>query len=97
MLESKFKAMADIEIRKLSKVEITEMDITSWPIWEKEESEFPWHYDNKEECLIIEGAIKVDANNSTYTIEAGDYVVFPKGLSCTWRVLKAVKKHYRFS
>ena len=25
-----------------------------------------------------------------------DLVVFPEGMSCTWEVHKAVKKHYRF-
>jgi uncharacterized protein len=23
----------------------------AWPIWEKEESTFPWEYDEKETCL----------------------------------------------
>jgi uncharacterized cupin superfamily protein len=24
----------------------------SWPIWEKDESKFPWEYDLQETCLI---------------------------------------------
>jgi len=27
---------------------------------------------------------------------AGDLVTFPKGMSCTWKVQKAVRKHYTF-
>jgi uncharacterized protein len=27
---------------------------------------------------------------------AGDLVVFPKGLSCTWDVLAVVDKYYKF-
>jgi uncharacterized cupin superfamily protein len=27
----------------------------------------------------------------------GDLVIFPRGLSCTWKVLKTVRKHYDFS
>ena len=27
---------------------------------------------------------------------AGDLVVFPKGLSCTWDVVVGVDKHYNF-
>ena len=27
---------------------------------------------------------------------AGDMVVFPDGMSCTWKVSEAVDKHYRF-
>jgi len=29
-------------------------------------------------------------------IAAGDLVVFPKGMSCTWDVAEAVDKHYNF-
>ncbi|WP_414153587.1 cupin domain-containing protein [Prochlorococcus sp. MIT 1341] len=25
-----------------------------------------------------------------------DFVVFPEGMSCTWKVQKVVRKHYRF-
>ena len=27
---------------------------------------------------------------------AGDLVTFPAGMSCTWKVRKPVKKHYKF-
>jgi len=27
----------------------------------------------------------------------GDLVTFPAGLSCTWDVKKALRKHYQFS
>ena len=26
----------------------------------------------------------------------GDLVTFPTGMSCTWKIRKDVKKHYRF-
>ncbi|MBU2573903.1 MAG: DUF861 domain-containing protein [Elusimicrobia bacterium] len=29
-------------------------------------------------------------------IKAGDIAVFPKGLTCRWKVHEAVKKHYFF-
>ena len=29
-------------------------------------------------------------------ITAGDIAIFPKGLGCTWKVTKAVRKHYQF-
>jgi len=29
-------------------------------------------------------------------IEAGDYVIFPAGMSCTWDVTEAIDKHYNF-
>jgi uncharacterized cupin superfamily protein len=30
------------------------------------------------------------------TIKEGDYVSFPKGLSCTWEVKSPIRKHYNF-
>jgi uncharacterized cupin superfamily protein len=26
----------------------------------------------------------------------GDLVTFPKGMSCTWKIRKNVRKHYKF-
>lgn len=34
--------------------------------------------------------------NEAVEIEAGDLVVFPKGMSCTWDVSVAVDKHFNF-
>jgi uncharacterized cupin superfamily protein len=27
---------------------------------------------------------------------AGDYVVFPQGLKCTWDIKDRIRKHYKF-
>uniref|UniRef100_A0A803PU33 (S)-ureidoglycine aminohydrolase cupin domain-containing protein n=1 Tax=Cannabis sativa TaxID=3483 RepID=A0A803PU33_CANSA len=35
-------------------------------------------------------------NNDFVEFGAGDLVIIPKGLSCTWDVLIAVDKHYKF-
>jgi len=84
-----------IEIRKPTAQE--EAQMASCPIWEKEPSEFPWHYDEQETCLILEGSVEVTtADGEEAEIGQGDYVVFPQGLSCTWKVKQAVRKHYRF-
>ena len=66
------------------------------PVWTKEISTFPWHYDEKETCLILEGRVTVTTADGDVTFGAGDYVVFPEGLDCTWNVTKPVRKHYRF-
>jgi uncharacterized cupin superfamily protein len=72
--------------------------VKTWPIWQKEESEFPWHYDSEETCLLLEGAVEVTpAGGEPVLVKAGDLVTFPKGMDCTWKVLKAVRKHYRFA
>lgn len=61
-------------------------------------SEFPWTYSDDEAALILEGEVTVvpDDGNPAVTIKAGDYVKFPKGMSCTWKVTKAINKHYKF-
>ncbi len=71
-----------------------------WPIWEKEPSKFDWSYDSQEDCLILEGEAKVigkDPNKGEWAFKAGDYVIFPPGLKCTWIITKAIKKHYNFA
>lgn len=68
----------------------------SWPIWEKEVSEFPWEYDTNEICLILEGKITVtNEEGEEFHIGQGDYVVFPKGMKCTWKINENVRKHYK--
>jgi uncharacterized protein len=84
----------EITVRKPTQKEKDEA--TNWPIWEKEESEFDWQYDEKETCLIIDGTAKVTGEGVSAEFSAGDYVIFPAGLSCTWRITKAIRKHFRF-
>jgi uncharacterized cupin superfamily protein len=84
-----------IEVRKPTDEEKKEMEICG--VWEKEVSEFPWQYDEKETCLLIDGQVEVIAEGGEkVSFGAGDYVVFPKGLKCTWNITKPVKKYYKF-
>lgn len=71
-------------------------DAESWPIWQKEKSEFPWEYDEKETCLIIEGRARVKTAEGEASFGPGDYVIFPKGLKCTWIIDEDINKHYSF-
>jgi len=89
--------MADVTIKRLSDEEIAERRIKDWPIWEKGISTFDWYYDSTEECLILEGEFKVKTKDKSYEIKAGDFVIFPKGLSCVWEISKPVRKHFHFS
>ncbi len=76
---------------------IAEMGVKGWPIWEKEVSEFPYSYDEPETCLFLEGEVVVTPDGGKpVKVGKGDLVVFPAGMSCTWKVLKPVRKHYRF-
>lgn len=73
------------------------MGVFSWPIWQKEASEFPWHYDEIETCYLLEGDVVITPDNGeTVAIGKGDLVTFPAGMSCTWHINRAVSKHYSF-
>lgn len=87
----------DIKIEKLSQEELKRRDVFSWPIWEKEISRFDWHYDDTEECYLLEGKVAIETNDGKKVhFGKGDFVTFPKGLSCTWDIQKPVRKHYNF-
>ncbi len=88
--------MSEVKIQKLSKEELEEMGVFSWPVWEKEPSEFDWYYDTQEQCYFLEGDVIVKTSQGNYHIQAGDFVTFPQGLSCTWVVKEKVRKHYNF-
>jgi uncharacterized cupin superfamily protein len=84
-----------IKVQKPTKEQIEEAK--EWPLWSCDVSEFEWHYDTKETCLILEGEVEIKTDDGSVKFKEGDYVIFPEGLSCKWRVLKAVKKHYKFN
>ena len=86
----------NIEIKKLTKEEINLHNILSWPIWTCEISEFDWKYDDRECCYLLEGEVEVSSDIETVKLGVGNFVVFPKGLKCRWKVIKPVRKHYSF-
>ena len=86
-----------IEISDISENDISKKGVFSWPIWSCEVSEFDWEYDQQESCLLLEGEVEVKSEFETVWFSAGDYVVFPKGLKCRWKVIKPVRKHYTFN
>jgi uncharacterized cupin superfamily protein len=84
----------NIEVRKPTEEEKNEM--TQQPTWSSEVKTFPWHYDDKETCLIIEGEVTVKTPSQEVSFGSGDYVVFPQGLDCTWEVKAPVRKYFKF-
>jgi hypothetical protein len=71
--------------------------VYDWPIWSREASTFPWTYDRRETCYLLEGEVIVTPDGGQpVTLVAGDLVTFPAGLSCTWEIRQAVRKHYDF-
>uniref|UniRef100_A0A0E0DET2 (S)-ureidoglycine aminohydrolase cupin domain-containing protein n=1 Tax=Oryza meridionalis TaxID=40149 RepID=A0A0E0DET2_9ORYZ len=78
---------------------LSELGVREWPKWGCEKSKFPWTYSAKETCYLLQGKVKVypdGAGEDFVEIAAGDLVVFPKGMNCTWDVAEAVDKHYKF-
>ena len=83
-----------ITVKKPTEAERQAMQ--SKPVWSCGVSEFDWYYDSEETCLLIEGEVTVTYDSGSVSFGVGDYVVFPQGLACVWKVTKPVKKHYVF-
>ena len=77
---------------------LDQLGITGWAVWEKEAAEFPWTYDAQETCYFLEGDVMVTTDDGRqYVMGKGDLVTFPSGLTCTWLIKRAVRKHYTFA
>jgi hypothetical protein len=90
--------MSEIKVDKQpSHDKLHQAGVFDWPIWTKEVSNFPWTYDSAETCYFLEGDVIVTPNGgSPVRVGKGDLVVFPSGMSCTWNIKQAVRKHYNF-
>ncbi|WP_353929115.1 cupin domain-containing protein [Okeanomitos corallinicola TIOX110] len=76
---------------------LNQLGVYKWPIWEKEVSKFPWTYDSQETCYFLAGDVVVTPDGGeSVRMGKGDLVTFPAGMSCTWEIIKDVKKHYLF-
>ena len=87
----------NIIINRLSDEEVGNIGVLAWPIWTCGVSEFDWEYSDEESCLLLEGEAEVKSEFETVRFSAGDFVVFPKGLKCRWKVTRPVRKHYKFN
>lgn len=73
------------------------LGVTEWPTWGTGVARFPWAYDERETCYVLEGEVVVTPDGGMpVTIRAGDLATFPAGMSCTWDVRIPLRKHYRF-
>lgn len=76
---------------------LNELGVNSWPTWYKEVSKFPWTYGEREIAYVLESEVVVTPNGGEpVSFGKGDLVTFPSGMSCTWEVKKALRKHYQF-
>ncbi|XP_062084328.1 uncharacterized protein LOC133790645 [Humulus lupulus] len=94
----------------ISPSRLSELGINSWPKWGCPPGKYTLKFDALETCYLVKGKVKVypkgssssSSSSSSSTSDnfvefgAGDLVIIPKGLSCTWDVLIAVDKHYKF-
>ena len=72
------------------------LGVFSWPVWSCDVSAFPWNYDQREVCYLLEGTVVVTPEDGAHVeLSAGDLVVFPADMNCFWEVEKPVRKHYR--
>jgi uncharacterized cupin superfamily protein len=87
----------DIIVRKPTAAETQACQ--DWPVWTHKAEKFDWEYGEVEKCLILEGRVTIydrPATGQSVSFGPGDYVIFPVGLKCTWRITQAVQKHYDF-
>ncbi|XP_019178715.1 PREDICTED: uncharacterized protein LOC109173839 [Ipomoea nil] len=93
--------------KSLSDAQLSQLRIQSWPKWGCSPGKYQLKFDAQETCYLLRGKVKVyPKNNQTSSAPApapevvefgaGDLVIIPKGLTCTWDVSVAVDKHYKF-
>ncbi|XP_020570629.1 uncharacterized protein LOC110017841 [Phalaenopsis equestris] len=84
--------------RNPSPSRLSELRTKSWPKWGCPPGKYYLKFDAEEICYFLKGKVRADIKGISEGVEfgAGDLVVIPKGLSCTWEVLVAVDKYYKF-
>jgi len=88
--------MSNIIVDTPTAEKLASLGVTRWPTWSKEVSQFPWSFGTQEIAYILEGEVTVTPNGGeSVSFAAGDLVTFPAGMSCTWNVKKALRKHYQ--
>jgi len=89
--------MGKIEVQKdPDQKTLDALGVGKWPIWTKEVSDFEWFYDEDETFYVLEGeAMITEETGERHRIEKGDLVTCKKGLRCTWKVTKPIRKHYK--
>ncbi|KAH7837118.1 hypothetical protein Vadar_009841 [Vaccinium darrowii] len=80
--------------------QLSQLGIKSWPKWGCSPGKYQLKFDAEMTCYLLRGKVKVypkgSPSSTAAEFGAGDLVVIPKGLSCTWDVSVAVDKHYNF-
>lgn len=86
-----------VTVEKINEADLKKQGVFSWPIWQKEISDFDWYYDTTEQFYVLEGEVEVETEDGQKIVfGAGDFVTFPQGVKCSWHVKKPIRKHYNF-
>ncbi|KAL6651027.1 hypothetical protein ACP70R_009952 [Stipagrostis hirtigluma subsp. patula] len=78
---------------------LLQLGVKSWPKWGCPPGKYPLKFDAALTCYLLRGRVRAAVKGSRECVVefgAGDLVVFPKGLACTWDVVVGVDKHYNF-
>lgn len=78
--------------------QLQELDVSNWPTWRKEVSEFTWYFSADETAYILEGEVIVMPEgvpeSEGVLLKKGDLVTFSAGLISRWVIKKEIYKHY---
>jgi uncharacterized protein len=81
-----------------SQTDLTAINISSWPTWHKEISEFDWQFTQEETVYVLAGEVIVSPvdgkEGEAVVIKKGDLVTFSAGLQSHWIVKQEISKHY---
>lgn len=88
-------AQAVPKVYPATKTELESLKCESWPTWSSQAKTIKAAYNKTEVCYVTEGEVIIRHALGAVTVEAGHMLILPKGLDCTWQVVKPVKKHYK--
>ncbi|GMH02542.1 hypothetical protein Nepgr_004381 [Nepenthes gracilis] len=97
--------------RNPSESRLSELGIKSWPKWGCSPGKYQLKFEERETCYLVKGKVRAyprggasaavaapssSSDDGYVEFGAGDLVIIPKGLSCTWDVSLPVDKYYKF-
>jgi hypothetical protein len=85
-----------VQVYRLSGDELDRQDMRGWDVWEKDASESECSYTMEEHCFVERGSARIIHRGATLDVREGDYVVFPVGMTCTWKVAGPLGVRYAF-
>jgi uncharacterized protein len=89
--------MSEIKVEKATPERLAELGVDGWSPWNCGVETFDWRYNERETAHVLEGKVRVvTEHGQDVTFGAGDIVIFPAGLSCTWTVIEPIRKVFSF-